>query len=858
MDDFSLDRQELTGSLISMEFGPGGRIQQLWASDPNAPDESDEFQFVAPPMNMGEELTDDYFPGTVLIGARTHPEDPWIVSRNTRAEPLDDDDDGRLIAFQYDFAFLDDLYTTGRYYEIPGQIPQIAWDFRIENRARRSVEIGELGFPLGLNNVLEGFPRTDEGVRDMFADRLHVHKFIGGAASYVFAQRLNARPPGLLIFPGGETSWEFFNHVPGSLHTPFRWEGIPVVYAHSRAAIEREGWGEWFGGHTSVVLEPGEERTYQMRFVPVDRDRTDNLSATLAACGRPAMRLFPGAVAPADVGIAIEVGGATPTRFISSPDMELETDADEEGGFCFVRPTEPGPVTIGFEDTQGRMSEGQLLFTAPIADLIRARGNWIVEHQISHESDALENAILPADNVTTLPVTEPDAYVAPFGIESSLADALFLAEKNTIYPVTREIEALDAYLSDFLEDDLQNPGDGSVGSSFPDLRCVATNFGRAQVYPLAFCLYQSMARLAGGYGGTRHDATTYLKRAARCASALFKHVEPSTFSAAAVPLMSYLPSLAEDLKAAGLADQAREVEQNLRRRDSDLLRRRYPFGTDLAWTAAGFEEAFTTARRHAHEELQERTLRCAFAARSLAPSWWWYGSDKRWLDDGDGNPAGTDRGELCLGPTTVANSLLFLRTLDRDYTGLPEATLRLALGGMLGVWALVRSDGAAGMAFCPDSASRHFGMSAVTGDIGLGLFHYLRGVASYVLPTRYSGVTTFGCHFEVESEDSRETFIVRPWDGVGRRIIVRQIGLEVEANLGVIREVRFDARKRKAKVTIENPSTNPHQTKVKVRGLWGSRFLVDGVEWTGVDGELAFDLGLVASGTVTTEITVIE
>src|ERR1700691_2544161 len=104
MDDFSLDRQELTGSLISMEFGPGGRIQQLWASDPNAPDENEEFQFVAPPMNMGEELTDDYFPGTVLVGARNHPEDPWIVSRNSRAEPLDDDDHGQTIGFRYEFA----------------------------------------------------------------------------------------------------------------------------------------------------------------------------------------------------------------------------------------------------------------------------------------------------------------------------------------------------------------------------------------------------------------------------------------------------------------------------------------------------------------------------------------------------------------------------------------------------------------------------------------------------------------------------------------------------------------------------------------------------------------------------------
>ena len=39
-------RADLTGSLISMEFGPGGRIVQLWASDPSLPEEGEEFQFI--------------------------------------------------------------------------------------------------------------------------------------------------------------------------------------------------------------------------------------------------------------------------------------------------------------------------------------------------------------------------------------------------------------------------------------------------------------------------------------------------------------------------------------------------------------------------------------------------------------------------------------------------------------------------------------------------------------------------------------------------------------------------------------------------------------------------------------------
>ena len=37
MDDFGIDRHELDGSLITLEFGASGRIIQLWAADPSLP-----------------------------------------------------------------------------------------------------------------------------------------------------------------------------------------------------------------------------------------------------------------------------------------------------------------------------------------------------------------------------------------------------------------------------------------------------------------------------------------------------------------------------------------------------------------------------------------------------------------------------------------------------------------------------------------------------------------------------------------------------------------------------------------------------------------------------------------------------
>ncbi|MFI5386371.1 MAG: DUF5695 domain-containing protein [Fimbriimonadales bacterium] len=857
MDEFSFDRPEFTATLISIEFGPGGRIQQLWAADPDLPDQDEEFQFVLGPVNLSEEIAEDYYPGTVLIGARTTPEDPWVLSRNSQAETMELNDPGR-VGFEYDFGLLPEIRGTGIYYEVAGPLPQVIWELTLTNRGEQTVEIGELAFPLALNNIYEGYDRSDEGIDSMIKDRVYLHKFIGGTASYVFAQRLNADTPGLLIYPGEDTAWEFFNHVPASLNTLYRWEGIPVVYIHSKAVVEREGWRSWFNGHTSLMLDPGDSRKYEMRFVPASRNRFDGVNPTLAVLGRPAIRLLPSAVAPADVGIAVEVSGRTPTQFYSDPEAELETDSDEEGGFCFVKPTAPGALRLSFEDTKGGESSVHLLFTHPIETLIKKRANWIVEHQI-HDSrhSNLGHAIVVTDIVTGEHLSEPEDYTTSFAVEASLADALYLAEKNAIYPDKGQIKVLDHYIERFLEDDLQNPGSGALGTAFSDSHSIAVNTGLARVYPLATCLYMSAFRIASAYGSTGREPKEYLKSALKTAYALFSHAGPRNWRGLGVPLMPEMRDLLQAAMDANMMDDAKKLSYLLSNRAMDLSRYRYPIIGNSLWGTSSYEEMFANARNLQDEESQERAQTLAYAGRSLAPSWWWYGGDKRWLDEGEApHPAMPDKGELCLGPTTAANSLLFFQTLDRDYTQLPDAWMRSAFGGLLGIWALVREDGAASMGFCPDPASKQFGVSALTGDVGLSLYYYLRNVASYVLPTGPSGVTTFGCRFGSEGHNGEE-LLVQPWDGVGRRIVVRQLGMEVEASFGKIVELRFDIRKRRARVVLQNPADKDLEALITVKGLWGSRVEASGVTLEALDGELNAPIYLPREATAALELKVV-
>jgi hypothetical protein len=176
---------------------------------------------------------------------------------------------------------------------------------------------------------------------------------------------------------------------------------------------------------------------------------------------------------------------------------------------------------------------------------------------------------------------------------------------------------------------------------------------------------------------------------------------------------------------------------------------------------------------------------------------------------------------------------------------------------MLGIWALVRSDGAAAAGFCPDAASRNFGMVPITGDIGLGLYAYLKTVSSYVLPSRGTGFTTFACTLESEPGPDGDIFVVKPWDGVGRRVVVRQAGLELHSYVGKILSFRFNSRKRWAEIEVANTADKARDAQITVKGMWGTLFQSGDKRVQGVDGSVSAAATMPAKGTVKIELRVI-
>ena len=131
-------------------------------------------------------------------------------------------------------------------------------------------------------------------------------------------------------------------------------------------------------------------------------------------------------------------------------------------------------------------------------------------------------------------------------------------------------------------------------------------------------------------------------------------------------------------------------------------------------------------------------------------------------------------------------------------------------------------------------------------------------VASYILPSRVSGVQTFGCFFDAKTDGAEETFVIKPWDGVGRRIVVRHVGVEVEIQNGRITEFKLDGRKRFASLTVENPSDKALDCHFEISGLWGTKYSVEGQELEGDNGKLRATVKLAASATKQIDVTVIS
>jgi Family of unknown function (DUF5695) len=181
----------------------------------------------------------------------------------------------------------------------------LLWDVGFENTTGRTLEFGELAFPLRANDdyaaPYAGATTTLANASGKLAaiektiheQKVLCHSFVAGHSSYALLQRPRGDVPFLLFHCFEDTSFECIYKTAAQGDD---WIGTDLFAVHSNAAKDLRNWrwNPWVNGHSSLVLEPGQKRSYQMRFVFLDD--YSGIQKELKAAGNLGIRIVPSMV----------------------------------------------------------------------------------------------------------------------------------------------------------------------------------------------------------------------------------------------------------------------------------------------------------------------------------------------------------------------------------------------------------------------------------------------------------------------------------------------------------------------------------------------------------------------------------
>jgi len=175
--------------------------------------------------------------------------------------------------------------------------------FTLLNPGAHAIEIGALGIPLIFHNVMSGKSLDEAHAVCSFSD-----PSIALDGGYVQVTRLNGHGPALVVVPDGETPFEAYNPIAGP-HGRSRGPGASKAalfedltprnmtfegfyeWMVASAAYRQNDWkqAEPWNPATSLVLQPGQERTVGLRFLVANSIRAIEETLSINAVPSPSV-----------------------------------------------------------------------------------------------------------------------------------------------------------------------------------------------------------------------------------------------------------------------------------------------------------------------------------------------------------------------------------------------------------------------------------------------------------------------------------------------------------------------------------------------------------------------------------------
>ncbi|MGD9930336.1 MAG: DUF5695 domain-containing protein [Mangrovibacterium sp.] len=703
----------------------------------------------------------------------------------------------------------------------------LLWTFSVTNILDHPLEIGELGIPLQVNDnyrsLYENITPDEAHAQNLTSikqtlihqQRVFAHHYAGGHSSYTIIQRPMGDENLLLIHPVGNTAFE---SVYGN--------ALELYSTVMNSNMGRMGMGmgmgmrtDWVNGNTSLMLEPGETRTFSLRFKFI-KDYPE-IREELYQAGNLGVRVLPSMVAQENTPVYVDVKTREPiTEIKALSDGITVTNRKSVTGrdlltFSF---SGQGQKTVRLKYGNGKWTTLLFYCTNDVASMLKARGRFIAERQFLEDPDDpyhRNHMFLPFDHEIGSTYREAtDVWEVGGSDEFGFSEPLFLAEKNVYYPSREEVEKLEMYVDDCLFKYIQDPETYKVACSIYWVdRTPSDPWGqwtkeRAAVtwrtynYPHVANIYHALYRIGKNYGLlTSRTPSEYLRMSYRTCMTWF---ETGYWTHVGLMLGSNAVNILEDLRKEGWDEEYKSLLTKMEECNNVFAKDPYPYSSELVIDQTAHEQVYFFTKYFGSKEKQLQTLKVIQAMRGgNQPFWFLHGNDKR--------------GNMACWYTASTNGMALLDGYEE--TG-DEDMLLKGYAGVMCVSANLREDGM-GHAWFFTSPGR-LGWDSRTLDNGIGQYAFFKSAKSYVVKDESFGLVGYGCTVE----QSGSKIKITPHDGLSKRLMLVDEKIDIELGKGEIAYVTYDTESGLLELSITDSSGFVDNAEIEINGLQAGNYYV--------------------------------
>ncbi|MGC5772649.1 DUF5695 domain-containing protein [Paenibacillus pabuli] len=515
----------------------------------------------------------------------------------------------------------------------------ILWNIEVQNTSGQKLEIGDFGLPLPFN---EQWTYGDA----IYETRVVTHSFVGNNSSYITASRPSGIGSYLMLIPDAATGagFEYQDRWRNEEHPGSKWawnpvnegkwiEGLNVFYIHSNV-IKSTNRG--YLPNTSLVLEAGQSKTYGFKFLAV----TDEHAAknALYEAGLIDVTVVPGMIVPTNQKAKVDLRTSktiTKVQHANGTVVPLKESKPGDHKIYELQFSQLGPNNVTVEYDGGKKTVLQFYAIDPVDKALQDHATFMVDKTQWNLPGDIRDKVFDDWMMNTKSKRNVFNGYWGWGDDWGLTHGQFLAEKNTLTPVAREIRAVDDYLETAIWTNLMNGHHEDYlihDFLMPEPNTTPTYRGYA--YPHVYNTYFSMYKIANLYPDLvtyKHDKQTYLLRAYNIFKALYEGPVAYNWNTG---LMGELttPEIIQALKAEGYDSEANDMIEKMRTKYGNFKNTTYPYGSEYSYDNTGEEAVYTLAKLHADQaaeqgkavEIMSKINLKTRASRGHMPVWYYY------------------------------------------------------------------------------------------------------------------------------------------------------------------------------------------------------------------------------------------